>query len=78
MNAPIPHCGQDTTNSLTTSARTVCPRCQGSVYRIPRRFIDLLITLLIPVRRYRCREMGCSWEGNVRIPTQPARGAEEH
>lgn len=46
--------------------RHACPRCKGSVYRVPRRFVDLLLSVFVPVRRYRCDELGCSWEGNLR------------
>jgi hypothetical protein len=44
-----------------------CPRCNGSVYRVPRRFVDLLLSRFMPVRRYRCDSMGCDWEGNLRM-----------
>lgn len=46
-----------------------CPRCDSSTNRIPRRFIDLLLSIFIPLRRYRCRAMRCNWEGNLRYPT---------
>lgn len=51
--------------------RHACPRCKGSVYRVPRRFVDLLLSIFVPVRRYRCDEMGCYWEGNLRV-AQPS------
>lgn len=43
-----------------------CPLCNGSTNRISRRFVDLLTSIFIPVRRYRCRAMRCNWEGNLR------------
>lgn len=46
----------------------VCPRCHQVAYRIPRRFIDVLLSQFVPVWRYRCATMGCSWEGNLRPP----------
>jgi len=46
--------------------RPACPRCQGNVFRVPRRFVDLLICMFVPVRRFRCRSMSCRWEGNLR------------
>lgn len=52
-----------------------CPLCNSSTNRISRRFIDLLLSIFIPVRRYRCRAMRCNWEGNLRNPpaeTSPA------
>jgi hypothetical protein len=37
------------------------------VYRVPRRFIDGLTNAHAPVHRYRCRSLGCPWEGNLRV-----------
>jgi hypothetical protein len=44
-----------------------CPVCNASTHRIPRRLIDLLLSIFTPVRRYRCRSMKCTWEGNLRV-----------
>lgn len=44
-----------------------CPRCHGMVYRVHRRFLDRCLSVALPVHRYRCGEMGCDWEGNLRI-----------
>ncbi|NMF98247.1 hypothetical protein GPA27_12715 [Aromatoleum toluolicum] len=58
-------------NDIYRSAhRHACPRCMGSVYRVPRRFVDLLLSVFVPVHRYRCDEMGCTWEGNLRTTRQ--------
>jgi len=43
-----------------------CPLCHGTMNRIPRRFVDLVLSMFIPVRRYRCRSFDCDWEGNLR------------
>jgi len=43
-----------------------CPRCHSPAYRVPRRFVDVLLSVFVAVRRYRCSAMGCSWEGNLR------------
>jgi hypothetical protein len=43
-----------------------CPRCKSSVFRISRRFTDVLISGFITIRRYRCISMSCNWEGNLR------------
>ena len=50
--------------------RRACPCCNGWVYRVPRRFIDGLTNVDAPVHRYRCRSLGCGWEGN--LPAQQA------
>jgi hypothetical protein len=47
--------------------RRACPCCNGWVYRVPRRFIDGLTNAHAPVHRYRCRSLGCPWEGNLRV-----------
>jgi hypothetical protein len=45
-----------------------CPRCAGSVVRIKRVWVDRTISaLLFPVHRYRCEELGCNWEGRLKI-----------
>jgi len=44
----------------------MCPRCNAPTFRVSRRFIDLLISVVVPLRRYRCRSMKCGWEGNFR------------
>lgn len=46
----------------------VCPQCNSSVERVPRRPIDRFASLFTPVHRYRCRlnGWGCDWEGNLR------------
>jgi len=43
-----------------------CPRCNASVFRVSRRFVDMFISLFISIRRYRCISMKCNWEGNLR------------
>lgn len=49
------------------NGRRSCPRCNGWVYRIQRRFLDGLTNILSPVHRYRCRSAGCRWEGNLHV-----------
>ena len=41
----------------------VCPKCGGPVFREHRRFIDRLLSLLRPMRRYRCDAHVCQWHG---------------
>lgn len=47
-------------------SRPACPRCSGAVNRVPRRVWDHLVSALVPVRRYRCRNLACAWEGTLR------------
>jgi hypothetical protein len=46
-----------------------CPQCDSRTYRISRRFIDRVISVILPVRRYQCEEHGCRWQGN--LPLNP-------
>lgn len=44
-----------------------CPYCNGPVIRIRRRFVDRVLSVFMPVQRYRChmKGWGCDWEGNL-------------
>jgi len=42
-----------------------CPSCHGRAYRVQRRPVDRLLSLIALRRRYRCGSMGCGWEGNL-------------
>lgn len=53
-----------------------CKVCKGPVYRVHRHFLDRLINVFVRVRRFRCTEPGCVWEGRlakVRIPERKTR-----
>lgn len=54
-----------------SSPGCICPRCNGSAYRIPRRLVDLLMSIFVSVNRYRCRSDNCGWEGNLRVKRYP-------
>ncbi len=41
-----------------------CPKCNGEIYRIPRRFIDRVFSQFHAIYRYKCMSPYCSWEGN--------------
>jgi hypothetical protein len=40
-----------------------CPRCGGELHRVHRTRLDRALNLLVPVRRFRCRNRECRWEG---------------
>ena len=48
-----------------TVGQITCPLCQGNLLRQRRRTVDRLRSLLSPVKRYRCDNFACQWEGNV-------------
>jgi len=52
-----------------------CPRCHSPAYRVPRRFVDVLLSVFVAMHRYRCSAMGCSWEGNLRVPSLRGRAS---
>jgi hypothetical protein len=44
-----------------------CPECGGPLVQVRRRVADRLLSLLIPVRRFRCSILSCGYEGNLRV-----------
>ncbi|MCX7706668.1 MAG: hypothetical protein N2204_01495 [Anaerolineae bacterium] len=40
-----------------------CPRCGGDLHRVHRTTADHLISVVVPVRRYRCGNRDCRWHG---------------
>lgn len=56
--------------------RATCPRCNSGVVRIRRRYIDRLVNIVHPVRRYRCGSCLCSWEGNLANDAAPSMGKQ--
>lgn len=51
---------------IPAAGRPSCPHCHSALSRVPRRAFDRLLSLFVPVRRYRCRAVACSWEGTLR------------
>lgn len=47
---------------------TTCPVCGGDLHRSRRNRLDRLVSLLLPVRPYRCRNRECNWKG-LRVRT---------
>ncbi len=44
-------------------AATVCPKCGGPIHRIHRMPLDRVVSVYVPVRRYRCHNGECKWSG---------------
>ncbi len=56
---------REAVGSCVAAARK-CPYCGGPVERIRRRPADRLLSFFYPVRRYRCFNLACRWEGILR------------
>jgi transposase-like protein len=41
----------------------MCPQCASYARRIRKRFLDRMISVVMPVNRYKCQS--CHWHGNV-------------
>jgi hypothetical protein len=54
-------------NAGYSSPGCTCPRCNGAAARVPRRLVDLLLSMVMTVNRYRCCSKDCGWEGNLRV-----------
>jgi hypothetical protein len=63
MKQPSPADSHTEGPTVHRPRRPACPRCDGLTERIPRRTLDFVISLALPVRRYRCLAIGCRWEG---------------
>jgi hypothetical protein len=45
----------------------LCPRCGSTTRRIPRQLLDRVVNVLWDVKRFRCTNATCGWEGGVRV-----------
>ena len=53
--------------------KLMCPNCDAKLIRTPRRPMDRLLSLFIPLQRFRCTHFQCQWVGNIRLDeTSPA------
>jgi hypothetical protein len=53
---------------------THCPHCGGELQRVHRHSIDRVISVFVPVRRYRCTNRECNWSGR-RVYAGSSRGS---
>lgn len=70
MNQPMSAPPRHGKSPTPVEARHVCPLCDSPLFRIPRRPFDRLLSVIVPVQRYRCsarkEDLSCSWEGVFR------------
>lgn len=43
-----------------------CPKCGFATQRIPKRFVDRLMSRFYPIERHLCLSPACDWVGNVK------------
>jgi hypothetical protein len=48
----------------------LCPLCGSTARRIPRTTLDRVVNVLWDVKRFRCANAMCGWEGSVRMKPQ--------
>jgi len=66
LNFSLMPTGNTAGKTLLASHNPACPRCSSAVFNVSRRLTDLFWSVFIPLRRYRCISMKCSWEGTLR------------
>ncbi len=70
-SVPLPSRGDPGTRRSVyagySSPECVCPLCHSAAHRVPRRLVDLLMSMFKSVSRYRCHSRSCQWEGNLRV-----------
>ena len=76
MGEPARHDSCPTGASGTDgSASYACPRCgERDLIRVHRRPIDRFLCLFVRLRRFRCAQFQCQWEGNIRTRTRSRNG----
>ena len=53
--------------NVGTGEAVMCPHCGNTTRRIPRRPLDRVVNVLWDVKRFRCANPTCGWEGSVRV-----------
>ncbi|MDQ3059246.1 MAG: hypothetical protein M3R45_06920 [Pseudomonadota bacterium] len=59
-------------SSHVSSGKVVCPACGDFAFRTRRNLFDRLLSLVKPVRRYRCDF--CNWTGKVPVSASVEHG----
>lgn len=81
-NTHIPATNRHAHSPVHAGLKPVCPRCGSSVFRITRRPLDRLLSLVAPVQRYKCRaekaNFDCMWEGVIPLKNLDEEHAADH
>lgn len=65
---PLPP--RPTVGAIPSTTGPDCPLCHGPVFRIRSHPLDRLVSLVVPVRRYKCehtQDSNCTWQGILRF-----------
>ena len=65
MDLTTSHTSDTRPKTYSGISKRCCPDCTARLVRITRRPVDRLQSLVVPVKRYRCRTFMCGWEGNL-------------
>ena len=52
---------------VTNLRMYACPSCGGGLGRVQRRIVDRLVSAFVSIRRVRCSNFLCGYEGNLRV-----------
>jgi hypothetical protein len=61
-----PRSGRAASVQRSSAPACRCHECGDILIRVPRRLVDRLLSAFAPVRRFRCSNLLCLWEGNLR------------
>jgi diguanylate cyclase (GGDEF)-like protein/PAS domain S-box-containing protein len=74
--------GSDFGSGGSATSALTCPMCGSSVYRIRRKTIDRILSLVAPTQRFRCRankaNFACTWEGVIQLKDMPLQSNAEY
>ena len=70
----LPQPGTGASSYLSGAPAGRCPECGDILMWIPRRGVDRVLSLFVSLSRFRCPNVLCLWEGNLR-PQQSSTGA---
>jgi hypothetical protein len=69
----LPQPGTGASSYLTSASAGRCPECGDLLTWIPRRGVDRVLSLFVSLSRFRCPNVLCLWEGNLRSQRSQAK-----
>jgi hypothetical protein len=62
----MPQPGTGASGYLFSAPARLCPECGDVPRQIPRRGVDHVLSFFVSPRRFRCPNLLCQWEGDLR------------